>query len=210
MSLVSYGNGNLCHLKGLHCYYIIMLVIQWCRDRPQQKAWHSLPRLNTSTAQRSGDSQVHTTLYLFVNEHSIMLPMKNGAIKQLLVWRDKKLWSQWSLGTAEGKRKQSAWGKHGLGRRERHRRQSSDGQWHEAVVLLDVSLEDIWAWAKDAFKPRSVQLNALQRATGNHSGSPGTIHQQGNFTWKETVKTITYGSYFLKGSTSEQVIQLFY
>lgn len=82
MSLVSYGNGNLCHLKPLHSYYI--MVIQ-CRDRPQQEAGHSLPRLNTSTAQRSGDSQVHTTLYLFVNEHSVMLPMKNGAIKQLLV-----------------------------------------------------------------------------------------------------------------------------
>lgn len=84
MSLVSYGNGNLCHLKALHSYYIIT-VIQWCRDRPQQKARHLLPRLNTSTAQRSGDSQVHTTLYLFVNEHLITLPMKNGAIKQLLV-----------------------------------------------------------------------------------------------------------------------------
>jgi hypothetical protein len=89
---------------------------------------------------------------------------------------------QWPLGAAARERKQSAWVKHGLGRR--HRRRGSDGQGHEAVVLLDVPLEDVWARAKDAFKPRPVQLNALQRAPGNHSGSPRTIHQQGNFTWK--------------------------
>lgn len=73
MSLVSYGNGNLCHLKtpALLLHHYGNSPVQ---DRPHQKAWLSLPRLNTSTAQRSGNSQVHTTLYLFVNEHSVNAP----------------------------------------------------------------------------------------------------------------------------------------
>lgn len=63
----------------------------------------------------------------------------------------------------------------------RRRRQISDRQWHKTVVLLDVSFEDIRAWAQNTFKSRSVQLHTLQRTTSNHSGSARTIHEECDF-----------------------------
>lgn len=70
-----------------------------------------------------------------------------------------------------------------LGEKGRDRRQISDRQWHKTVVLLDVSLEDIWARAKNTFKPRSVQLHTLQGPAGDHGGSARTIHEKCDFTW---------------------------
>lgn len=73
-------------------------------------------------------------------------------------------------------------GKPGQGEAEgRHGKQVSDGQGHKTVVLLDVPFEDVRARAKNTFKPRAVQLDALQRATGSHGGSARTIHQQRDF-----------------------------
>lgn len=86
MSLVSYGNGNLCHLKPpallLH-HYSNSLV----QDRPHQKVWHLLPRLNTSTAQREAVTakSIELSIYLWLSIQSMLQMKKNGAIKQLLV-----------------------------------------------------------------------------------------------------------------------------
>lgn len=60
----------------------------------------------------------------------------------------------------------------------------SDGQRHEAVVLLDVAFEDVRTRAQDALEARPVQLDALQGAPGDHRGSAGTVHEQSDFTWK--------------------------
>lgn len=65
----------------------------------------------------------------------------------------------------------------------RHRRQISDRQRHETVVLLDVSLEDIWTRAENALESGSVQLHALQGATGHHGGGARAVHQERDFTW---------------------------
>lgn len=54
----------------------------------------------------------------------------------------------------------------------------------EAVVSLDVPLEDLWAGPQHTLKAGPVQLHALERTTGHYSGSPGTVQQQGDFTWR--------------------------
>lgn len=203
MSLVSYGNGNLCHLKPLHSYYIIT-IIQWCRDRPQKKAQHLLPRLNTSSAQRSGDSQVHTTLYLFVNEHLIMLPMKNGAIKQLLVERDKKLWSQWPLGAADREEKAVCMSEAWTGEKR--------GTGGRSQTDSDTKLLYCWMFRLRISEhgPRTRSNRGRSNLTHFKGPRATTVAARGRFIsraispGKETVTTITYRSYFLKGSTSEQ------
>lgn len=58
--------------------------------------------------------------------------------------------------------------------------ESSDGERNKAVVLLDVSLQDVRAGTKDSLEPRSVQFHTLQRSTGEDSGSAGSVHQQGD------------------------------
>lgn len=60
----------------------------------------------------------------------------------------------------------------------------SDGQRHEAVVLLDVAFEDVRTRAQDTLEARPVQLDALQGPPGDHGGSAGTVHQQSDLTWK--------------------------
>lgn len=95
MSLASYGNGNLCHLETpallLH-HYGNSLV----QDHPHQKAWHSLPRLNTSTAQREAltAKSIELSIYLWTSIQS-MLQMKKAtfsikrqeAVKPVATWR---------------------------------------------------------------------------------------------------------------------------
>lgn len=100
MSLVSYGNGNLCHLKPallLH-HYGDSLV----QDRPHQKAWHSLPRWNTSTAQREAvrGKSIELSIYLWMSIQ-LMLQMKKWCNKAICSIKRQKLWSQWPLGAAE-------------------------------------------------------------------------------------------------------------
>jgi len=63
----------------------------------------------------------------------------------------------------------------------------------EAVVSLDVPLEDLWARPQHTLKAGPVQLHTLQRTPGDDSGCPGTVQQQGDFpcrtkeTWQSIV-----------------------
>lgn len=72
----------------------------------------------------------------------------------------------------------------------------SDGQRHEAVVLLDVAFEYVRTRPQDALEARPVQLDALQGPPGDHGGSAGTVHQQSDLTWNaqrnKLTETTTY------------------
>ena len=52
------------------------------------------------------------------------------------------------------------------------------GQRHEAVVLLDVPLEDVRARSEDSLEPRPVQLDTLERPHGSHGGSSGPVQHE--------------------------------
>lgn len=67
----------------------------------------------------------------------------------------------------------------------------SDGQRHEAVVLLDVAFEYVRARPQDTLETGPVQLDALQGPPGDHGGSAGTVHQQSDLTWKAQRKNLT-------------------
>lgn len=64
-----------------------------------------------------------------------------------------------------------------------------DGERYEAVVSLDVSLEDLGAGAEDALEARPVQLDALERTPGHDRGRPGPVQQQGYLAWREKINT---------------------
>lgn len=53
----------------------------------------------------------------------------------------------------------------------------------KAVVSLDVPLEDFGARTQHALKAWPIQLHALEGTPGDYGGGPGTVQQQGNFTW---------------------------
>lgn len=59
---------------------------------------------------------------------------------------------------------------------------SSDRERNEAVVLLDVSLQDVRAGTQDAFEPWPVQFDALEGSACDYGGSTGPVHQQGDLT----------------------------
>lgn len=59
----------------------------------------------------------------------------------------------------------------------------SDRQRDKAVVLLDVTFENVWAGTQDALEARSVQFHTLQGAAGDHRGGTRTVHQQSDLTW---------------------------
>ena len=59
----------------------------------------------------------------------------------------------------------------------------SHGEGDEAVVSLDVPLEDLGARSKNSLKAGPVQLHTLEGPTGDDSGCPGTVQQQGDLTW---------------------------
>lgn len=108
------------------------------QDRPHQKHGTHRPGGTPALHRQKRRSQVRRTIYLWTSTQ-LALQMKSGAIKQLAVQRQ-KLWSQWPLGAAEREKavcRSEAW----TGREAQRR--ISDGQRHKAVVLLDVSLEDI-------------------------------------------------------------------
>lgn len=52
---------------------------------------------------------------------------------------------------------------------------NSDGEGDEAVVTLDVSLQDLRAGAQDTLKTRPVQLDALEGTPGHDSGCTGPV-----------------------------------
>lgn len=54
----------------------------------------------------------------------------------------------------------------------------------EAVVSLDIPLEDLRARSQHTFEAGPVQLHALERAASHYGGCPGTVQQQGDFTWR--------------------------
>ena len=59
----------------------------------------------------------------------------------------------------------------------------SDGEGDEAVVTLDVPLEDLGAGPQHALEAGPVQLHALEGAPGHHSGRPGPVQEQCNLPW---------------------------
>lgn len=60
---------------------------------------------------------------------------------------------------------------------------SSDRDGNKAVVLLNVSLQDVRAGTQHSLEPRPVQFDTLEGSARNNSGSTGPVHQQGNLTW---------------------------
>lgn len=67
----------------------------------------------------------------------------------------------------------------GLGRRAA----GSDGQRDEAVIALDVPLEDLGDGAQHALEAGPVQLDALEGPPGHHGGRPGPVQQQRDLPW---------------------------
>lgn len=69
-----------------------------------------------------------------------------------------------------------------LVQRRHHRgaggRAGSDGEGDEAVVALDVALEDLGAGAQHALETGPVQLHALEGTAGHHGGRPGPVQEQ--------------------------------
>lgn len=61
--------------------------------------------------------------------------------------------------------------------------EDSDREGNKAVVLLDVSLQDVRAGTQDSFEPWPVQFDTLQGSAGSNRSGTGPVHQQGNLTW---------------------------
>lgn len=59
----------------------------------------------------------------------------------------------------------------------------SNNQLHKAVVLGDVSLQNVLAGAENTFKSGSVELDTLECALGLHGGCTWTFKEQGNLPW---------------------------
>lgn len=65
-----------------------------------------------------------------------------------------------------------------------------DGERNEAVVSLNVSLEDLGAGAEHSLKAGPVQLHTLEGSSCHHRGCPGPVEQQGYLTWKQSQHTV--------------------
>lgn len=59
----------------------------------------------------------------------------------------------------------------------------SHGEGDEAVVSLDVPLQDLWTQSQHAFKADPVQLHAFEGTPSDDGGCPGAVQQQGDLTW---------------------------
>lgn len=57
-----------------------------------------------------------------------------------------------------------------------------NGEGDKAVVLVDVALQDVWAWPQNTFKACTVQLDTLERSPGHHCCCTRPIQQQRYFT----------------------------
>ena len=55
-----------------------------------------------------------------------------------------------------------------------------DREGHKAVVLTDVSLENVRARTQNSLEPRPVELDALERPHGGDGGGPGSVQHQGD------------------------------
>lgn len=64
--------------------------------------------------------------------------------------------------------------------------EESDGQRDEAVVLLNVPLQDFRAFAEHAFEAGPVELDALEQTLGDHGCSARPIEQQRDLTCGKT------------------------
>lgn len=71
-----------------------------------------------------------------------------------------------------------------------------DGERNEAVVSLNVSLEDLGAGAQHSLEAGPVQLHTLEGPTCHHRGCPGPVEQQGYLTWKQGQRTVTHPPLF--------------
>lgn len=60
----------------------------------------------------------------------------------------------------------------------------SHGERDEAVVSLDVSLQDLRARPQHTLEAGPVQLHTLEWTTGDYSSRPGPVQEQGNFPWR--------------------------
>lgn len=72
---------------------------------------------------------------------------------------------------------------HEVTQRQLSKRNRSDSERDEAVVSLNVSLEDLRAGAEHSFEAGPVELHALQGSTCHHRRSPGPVEQQCYLTW---------------------------
>lgn len=66
---------------------------------------------------------------------------------------------------------------HEVTRRQLSRRNPLDGERNEAVVSLDVPLEDFGTRTEHAFEAGPIQLYALQGSACHHGGSSGPVEQ---------------------------------
>lgn len=66
---------------------------------------------------------------------------------------------------------------HKVTQRQLSRRNRLDGERNEAVVSLDVSLEDFGTGAQHAFEAGPIQLHALQGSACHHGGGAGPVEQ---------------------------------
>lgn len=70
----------------------------------------------------------------------------------------------------------------------------SHGEGDEAVVSLDVPLEDLRAGPQHSLEAGPVQLHALERTAGDDGCRPGAVQQEGDLTWrrKERRQSVDY------------------
>lgn len=88
--------------------------------------------------------------------------------------------------SSEGEQSPRRWDSRGPGRASTGQRAAavvaggggSDGEGDEAVVALDVPLQDLGAGPQHALEAGPVQLHALERAPGHHGGRPRPVQQQ--------------------------------
>lgn len=59
----------------------------------------------------------------------------------------------------------------------------SDGEGDEAVVTLNVPLEDLGAGPQHALEAGPVQLHTLEGSPGHDGGRPGPVQQQCDLPW---------------------------
>lgn len=87
----------------------------------------------------------------------------------------------------------------------------SHGEGNEAVVSLDVPLEDLRAWPQHTLETRPVQLHTLERTTRDDGGRPGTVQQQSYFTWSKKIRdngmTVVHGCSLITANEVTGIIQ---
>lgn len=72
---------------------------------------------------------------------------------------------------------------HEVTRRQLSKGNHLDSERDEAVVSLNVSLEDLGAGAEHSFEAGPVELHTLQGSACHHRRSPGPVEQQCYLAW---------------------------